>query len=147
MRHLLVFRNNFALDARFTLDVPGNSDGINPDKEEVNLRIGSGDGAFSTTIPVGKFKRLLQGRLFTFIGRVDGLDIAATFTRGSSLAGPWTFAAAVHGVNLTGVLPQAQGRYPLNSPWDPIPAVTWLRRRSFTSRLLKKVVHASTGSA
>ena len=81
VRHLLVYRKNFALDARFTLDIPKTSDGINPDKEEVHLDIG---GKYQLRIPPGKFKRSLQGRLFTFIGQWDGVDIAATFTRGTN---------------------------------------------------------------
>ena len=102
VNHLLVFRNNFALDARFTLDT-GN--GIAPDKEEVYLRIGS----FGMSIPPGKFKRLLQGRVFSFLGKVDGLDIAATFARGSDPL-KWTFVIGVHGVNLAPLLPQPPGK-------------------------------------
>jgi hypothetical protein len=100
VRHLLVFSNNFALDARFTLS-PEQSNGINPAAEEVYLRVGS----FAMTIPAGKFQRLLSGKVFTFVGKVDGLDVAATFTRVSTSPAVWTFAAGVHGVNLTG-LPQ-----------------------------------------
>jgi hypothetical protein len=98
VRHLLVFRNNFALDARFTLS-PEQS--INPAAEEVYLRVGS----FAMTIPAGKFQRLLSGKLFTFVGKVDGKDVAATFSRVSTSPQVWTFAAGVLGVNLTG-LPQ-----------------------------------------
>ncbi len=102
VRHLLVFSNSFALDARFTLDAENS---INPAREEVYLRV----GPFGMTIPAGKFKRSLGGRLFTFVGRVDGLDVAATFTRDSLSSPNWTFAIGVHGADLTGLpLPPAQ---------------------------------------
>ena len=98
VEHLLVLRNNFALDARFTLDA---GTGIAPDKEEVYLRIGS----FGMSIPPGKFKRFLQGKLFTFVGKVEKLDVIATFARGSNPL-KWTFAIGVHGGNLAELLPQ-----------------------------------------
>jgi hypothetical protein len=97
--HLIVVRKNFAVKAGFTLD---NGNTINPAAEEVYLRIGT----FGMTIPAGKFKSSLQGKLYTFIGRVEGLDIAATFVRGAN-SSLWTFAAGVNGVNLTQLLPHA----------------------------------------
>jgi hypothetical protein len=99
VNHLVVFRTTFALDASFELDT-GKS--IDPANEEVYFRVGP---SFGMTIPAGKFKRLLQGRLFTFFGKVDGRDIAASFARGSNPL-KWTFALGVEGVDLTS-LPEA----------------------------------------
>jgi hypothetical protein len=98
VQHLLIYRNNFALDGRFTLD---QNTTIDPSTEEVYLNIG---GKFALTIPPGMFKKSLQGRLFTMLGKVDGLAVAASFSRGSNPLGPWLFAAAVNGVSLKPVL-------------------------------------------
>jgi hypothetical protein len=49
----------------------------------------------------GRFKRLLLGKLYTFIGRVDGRDVAVTFARDRVDSDTWTFLAGVHGVQLT----------------------------------------------
>jgi hypothetical protein len=98
VNRLLVFRNNFAVDGNFTLDA---GTGIAPDKEEVYLRVGS----FGMSIAPGNFKRLLQGRVFSFLGKVDGRDVAATFARGNDPL-KWTFVVGVHGVNLAALLPQ-----------------------------------------
>ena len=95
VEHLIVFRKNFALDAHFELDT-GKS--IDPATEEVYLRVGQ----FGLTIPAGKFRRFLAGRLFTFFGKVDGLDVAASFARGANPL-KWTFAIGVHGTDLTGL--------------------------------------------
>lgn len=98
VEYLRVSRNNtnFRLKATFTLDA-GNS--IDPAGEEVYLRIGS---SFAITIPVGKFRRLSQGRRFSFVGTVDGLDVDASFERGSNPA-LWQFIVGVSRVKLTGL--------------------------------------------
>jgi len=98
---LRVFGNikTFELDGGFTLDT---GSGIDPANEEVYLKVGQ----FGMTIPPGKFKRFLEGKLFAFIGNVDGLNVAATFKRGTNPL-KWTFAVGVVGVNLTGLLPPA----------------------------------------
>ena len=57
-------------------------------------------GSFGMTIPAGKFKRFLAGKLFTFVGKVDGLDVAASFARGTNPL-KWAFAIGVHGADLT----------------------------------------------
>jgi hypothetical protein len=90
----------FELDARFTLD---DGNGIAPDQEETYLRLGS----FGMTIPPAKFKRLLQGRLFSFIGKLDGRDIAATFARGSDPS-RWNFIIIVNGTDVAPLLPAGQ---------------------------------------
>jgi hypothetical protein len=103
VQNLLVFRKAFTVNGSFTLDVPNTSDGISPDTDEVHLLVGP---SFGITIPPGKFTRLLQGKLFTFVGKLDdGLDVAASFARGANPAGPWIFAAAVAGVNLQQQVP------------------------------------------
>jgi hypothetical protein len=87
----------FELDGGFTLD-QGN--GIAPDKEETYLRLGS----FGMTIPPAKFKRLLNGKLFTFIGKVEKLDVAATIAR-SSDPSKWNFIVIVNGTDVSPQLP------------------------------------------
>lgn len=89
----------FELDAGFTLD-DGNS--IDPAKEETYLRVGS----FTMTILADKFKRfLVKGRLvFTFLGKVDGLNVGATFLQRADPS-KWTFVIFVNGINLTPLLP------------------------------------------
>ena len=62
---LAVGSNDFAVGAKLTLPTGG---AIRPDQEEVFLRVGD----FTMTIPKNKFKRLLQGRLYTFVGKVGG---------------------------------------------------------------------------
>jgi len=95
---LEVGRNDFLLTAklRLTSDNP-----IDPSKEEVFLRV----GPFSLTIPPNKFKRLLAGKLYTFVGRIDGREMVVTFARDLRNANDWTFIAGVHDVKLKAVLP------------------------------------------
>ena len=93
---LAVGRNDFVLTAKLKLGA-GNT--INPAAEEVYVRV----GPFSMTIPPGKFKDLLQGKLFIFVGKVDGRDVAATFARDRADPSLWTFVAGVHNVQLTGL--------------------------------------------
>jgi hypothetical protein len=97
VRHLLVHGNSFALDLTFALDpeLRGGSTVFTPVDKEVFLQIGS----FAMTIPPGKFRSSLGGKLFTFLGKVDGREIAATFVRHSNRA-VWTFAAAMSSVSL-----------------------------------------------
>lgn len=95
---LLVHDTSFALKARFTLAEL--SDGIiNPVAEEVYLRV----GPFAMTIPAGKFRKFLQGKLFTVLTKVENLDVAATFVRDDTNPEMWTFGAGVHGADLTGL--------------------------------------------
>jgi hypothetical protein len=101
---LAVFANDFAVTATVKL---GNGNTIDPSTEEVFLRIGD----FSMTILPGKFKKLLQGKLYTFIGKIDNRDVVASFARDPRDPNVWTFLGGVHGVQLTG-LPHA----PLQTP-------------------------------
>jgi len=95
---LEVGRNDFLLTAKLRLD---SDNPIDPSKEEVFLRV----GPFSLTIPPNKFKRLLQGKLYTFLGRIDGMEIVATFARDLRNPSVWTFIAGVHDVKLKPLLP------------------------------------------
>jgi hypothetical protein len=100
VKHLLVHDGKFALDLTFTLDpdVRGGSIAFTPVDKEVFLQV----GGFSMTIPPRAFKSSLGGKLFTFLGRVDGREVAATFIRQRNPA-TWTFAAAVARADLTDV--------------------------------------------
>ena len=91
--HLLIGANNFALTAKMKL---GEGGVIDPSAEETFISIGS----FSLLILNGKFKKLLQGKLFTFLGKVDGLDVAATFVRDPRDSKVWAVVLGVHGVQL-----------------------------------------------
>jgi len=93
---LAVFANDFAVAANVKMAA---GDTIDPSTEEVFLRVGD----FSMTILPGNFKKLLQGRLYTFFGKVDGRDVVASFARDPRNANVWQFLAGVHGVHLTGV--------------------------------------------
>ena len=90
---LLIGANNFALTAKMKL---GEGGVIDPSAEETFISIGS----FSLLILNGKFKKLLQGKLFTFLGKVDGLDVAATFVRDPRDSKVWALVLGVHGVQL-----------------------------------------------
>lgn len=94
VRNLAVASRAFALTAKITLD-PGSR--INPVGEEVYLRV----GYFAMTIPAGKFKQ--QGNFFTFIGKVDNLNVAAVFERDRNNPAIWGFGAGVEGIRLTGL--------------------------------------------
>jgi hypothetical protein len=93
---LAVFANDFAVAANVKL---ASGEAIDPSTEEVFVRVGD----FSMTILPGNFKKLLQGRLYTFVGKVDGRDVVASFARDPRNANVWQFLAGVHGVHLTGV--------------------------------------------
>jgi hypothetical protein len=93
---LAVFANDFAVAANVKMAA---GQAIDPSTEEVFLRVGD----FSMTILPGNFKKLLQGRLYTFVGKVDGRDVVASFALDPRNANVWQFLAGVHGVQLTGV--------------------------------------------
>ena len=104
VNELAVFRNDFALTAKLRVGANGS---IDPSKEEVFIAVGS----FSMTIPPGKFVKLLQGKLFSFIGKVDGKDVIATFARERDTSA-FLFVLGVHGVRLAG-LPQPPLQVPV----------------------------------
>jgi hypothetical protein len=88
--------NGFALTAKLKLDAGATLD---PSADEVYFRVGD----FSTTLVPGSYKTMAQGRLFLFAGRLDGREILTTFTRDRMDVALWHFAAAVQGIQLTGV--------------------------------------------
>jgi hypothetical protein len=96
---LAVGPQHFVMKANLAL---GEDAGIDPANEEVYVRV----GPFSTTILPGLFKRLQDGRLFTFHGKVDGLQINATFARDRKNESLWEVIIAVYGIQLADVLPQ-----------------------------------------
>lgn len=104
---LLVGRNNFALTARLQLASGGN---INPAAEEVYVRAGN----FSMTIAEGRFKRLLDGKLFAFLGKVAGMEVAATLVRDHTDPSAWTFIVGVHDVQLRPLLPMLPAQTPVD---------------------------------
>jgi hypothetical protein len=95
---LEVGRNDFLLTAKLRL---ASDNPIDPSKEETFLRV----GGFSMTIPPNRFKRLLNGKLYTFVGRIDGREMIVTFARDLRNANDWTFIAGVHDVRLKPLLP------------------------------------------
>jgi hypothetical protein len=91
---LEIANDSFGLEEHFTLGA--NSNGINPVKEKVTLQIGK----FSTTIPAGSFKKILDGT-FTFIGVIDGVGLEVQIVPlGNKI---FTFKAEGTGVDLTGL--------------------------------------------
>lgn len=96
--NLLIGNNNFALTAKLKL---ASGAAIDPSTEETFISI----GAFSLLILDNKFKKLLHGRLFTFLGKVDGLDVAATLVRDPKDPTLWDVVLGVHGVQLPKPLP------------------------------------------
>jgi len=96
---LAVHRNMFAVEANVKL---ANGDTIDPSTEEVFLRVAD----YSTTILPGNFKKLANGRLYVFTGKIDGREVVASFARDPRDAKSWIFIAGVKGIELTGV-PQA----------------------------------------
>src|SRR5205085_2495794 len=66
--------------------------------EEVFLSVGD----YSATIPPGSFRRIAQGKLYMFEGKVDGRQVVASFVRGNDPK-VWTFIVGVHQIQLTGV--------------------------------------------
>jgi hypothetical protein len=96
--HLLIGKNSFALTAKLKLTSDAE---IDPSDEETYFSIGS----FSMLILPDKFKKLLHGKLFTFLGKVDGLDVAATLVRDLRDPTLWGVVLGVHGVQLPKPLP------------------------------------------
>jgi hypothetical protein len=109
IKALRVFGNlkTFELDGGFTVD-DGNS--IDPPNEEVYLKV----GGFTMTIPVNRFRRfVVKGRVvFDFLGKVDNLNVFATFVQGADPT-KWTFVIAGNGINLTPLLPTS-GEAPID---------------------------------
>jgi hypothetical protein len=92
---LAVLPNDFALTANLALS---SGDTIDPSTEEVFLSVGD----YSATIPPGSFRRIAQGKLYMFEGKVDGRQVVASFVRGNDPK-VWTFIVGVHQIQLTGV--------------------------------------------
>jgi len=107
VQKLLVGRNDFALTAQLKLTL---TEAINPATEEVYMRVGD----FTLTFLPGKFKRLIDGKLYSFIGRQDGYDIAAVFARDRTDPTAWTFVAGVHNVQLRPLLPLVPNLAPVD---------------------------------
>jgi hypothetical protein len=93
---LAVGSNSFALIGNFTLG--GDVAIFDPVGEETYLRV----ARFGMAILKGRFQRH-GGGLFTFIGKVKDLDVAASFVRDFKNPKKWWFAFGVHGVQLTGL--------------------------------------------
>lgn len=96
---LVVGPQHFLIRANLAL---GEDADIDPVNEEVYIKV----GAFSTSIMPGLFKRLQDGRVFTFHGQVDGRQVNVTFARDRRNQSLWEVIAAVYQVQLAGVLPQ-----------------------------------------
>ena len=83
----------------------GSEGSIDPVNEDVYIKV----GPFSTTIVANtlgdKFKRLQDGKLFIFNGKVDGLQVNATFARDRTNFALWDVVVAVYGVRLGDLLP------------------------------------------
>ena len=100
VNNLLVFNNSFETNGRLTLNPTAGDGIIDPTTEEVQLNI---DGKYTLTIlPESNcFNGSLQNRLFTCVGNVDGVNVAATIARGADPS-VWTFIVVVGGANLSG---------------------------------------------
>jgi hypothetical protein len=103
---LAVFRNDIALTANVKL---ANGDTIDPVNEEVFLRVGD----FSMTILPGGFKRLANGKLYIFTGKIDGREAVVSFSRESPDPKVWKFVAGIHQVQLGGTLPRSPLQVPV----------------------------------
>jgi hypothetical protein len=101
VNQLSVFPNQFSMTANLTLKA---GDTIDPTTEEVFLRVAD----YSATILPGGFKRLANGRMYKFTGKIDGREVVVSVSNeGSPQA--WKFLAEVHQVQVTGVpLPPLQ---------------------------------------
>ena len=93
---LAVGRNLFSLTARMQVDPDSNFD---PSTQEVYMRVGD----LSVFIVPGEFKNLAKGRLFKFVGKVDGREVQLTFSRQTDDSTVWAVVAGVHQIQLTGV--------------------------------------------
>ena len=96
---LAVHNNMFAVEANVKL---ANGEAIDPSTEEVFLRVGD----YSITILPGNFKKLANGRLYVFTGKIDGREVVASFAKDPRDPKAWVFVAGVKEIQLTGV-PQA----------------------------------------
>jgi len=94
VNQLSIFPNYFSVTANLTLK---SGDTIDPTTEEVFLRVGD----FSLTILPGGFKRLANGRMYKFTGKIDGREVVVTFSN-DGIPTSWKFLADVHQVTLTG---------------------------------------------
>jgi len=95
---LAVGPNHFMMKATLALAADATMD---PVTEEVYARV----GPFSLTILPGSFKRLQEGRVFTFNGKIEDRQVNATFARDRRNPALWEVVLAVYGLALTG-LPQ-----------------------------------------
>lgn len=91
---LAVGPSGFALLGHFTLG--GDVAILDPVGEETYLSVGS----FSMAILKNRFRRH-SGGLFTFLGKVKDLDVAASFVRDFRNPKKWWFAFGVNGFRLT----------------------------------------------
>jgi hypothetical protein len=101
VNQLSVFPTQFSMTANLTLNA---GDTIDPTTEEVFLRVAD----YSATILPGGFKRLANGKMYKFTGKIDGREVVVSVSNeGSPQA--WKFVADVHQVQVTGVpLPPLQ---------------------------------------
>jgi len=95
VNQLSIFPNYFSVTANLTLK---SGDTIDPTTEEVFLRVGD----FSLTVLPGGFKRLANGRMYKFTGKIDGREVTVTFSN-DGVPTAWKFLADVHQVTLSGV--------------------------------------------
>jgi len=95
VNQLSIFPNDFSVTANVTLAA---SDSIDPTTEEVFLRVGD----FSITVLPGGFKRLANGRMYKFTGKIDDREVVLSFAREGN-TNVWKFIGDVHQVQLTGV--------------------------------------------
>jgi hypothetical protein len=95
VNQLSIFPSYFSLVGNLSLN---SGDTIDPTTEEVFLRVGD----FSLTILPGGFKRLANGKMYKFTGKIDGREVAVTFSN-DGLPKSWKFLADVHQTTLTGV--------------------------------------------
>lgn len=88
---LAVGSNDFAVAGTF---IRADAATFDPVAEEVYLRV----GPFAIVIPRHSFQRQRGGGLYTFLGKVGDLQVAASLVR--SGAKKWAFAFGVHGFHL-----------------------------------------------
>jgi hypothetical protein len=93
---LTVGPNHFMMKATLGLGADAT---IDPVTEEVYARVGT----FSLTILPGSFKRLQDGRVFSFNGKIEDRQVNATFARDRRNPALWEVVLAVHGVEVTGL--------------------------------------------
>ena len=97
--------NHFLMKATMAI---GSDASIDPATEEVYARVGT----FSLTILPGQFKRLQDGRLYSFNGKIEDRQVNATFARDRRNPSVWEVIFAVYGVQLNG-LPQPPLQVPV----------------------------------